>query len=261
MAEDTAVKIPYTPSETKRFEVSNDPFSRERIAAVHAAYKVLKKEVPFFAGITVFGSLSKGKTLDEGSADKTDMDFVIFLDRSDYERTIEEFAKRDDFIPTPMIGASKERQLRDGAMDYVRKRAVGIIRVNVSHPVKLEERIRAGNAYFIDLDDENLDSIYNRVDFHDEGKRVTRGLGPESELWLAYATPFFLDVGGGLKKYRQAFIRRLQQEPPERAEYLWSIVLKAMKYWERNNVIPDRLTHSFPATFEEARKYYLDKQN
>lgn len=269
MAEDTVAKVPYTPSETKRFDVSKDPFSRERIAAVHAAYKTLKEEVPFFAGITVWGSLSKGKALDEKTADATDIDFVIFIDRDDYRRTIEDFAKREDFKPRKKLSGidqdpdflERVRQgaLEGGAEDYLLRRTVELINANVNKPVKLSTKVHAGEMEFISVDSEKYDSLFSQVSGHDEAKEITKGLGPEDELWLAYASPFFLDVGGGLKKYRRAFIEQLMNEPPERAEYLWGIVVNAMRHWERKDVIPDRIKRSFPATFEEAKRYYLGK--
>ena len=63
------IKNKYIPSSDKRFEISSDVFSRERINAVKETYKILKNEIPFFAGITVYGSLSKGKKLDETNID------------------------------------------------------------------------------------------------------------------------------------------------------------------------------------------------
>ncbi len=96
------------------------------------------------------------------------------------------------------------------------------------------------------------------MDLHDNINEIL-GLSEAGirELYLAYAEPFFLDVGGGLKPYRQAFIKRLQQEPPERAEYLWGLVHKAMTWWERQDAIPPNIAHSFPATFKAAQAYYL----
>ena len=43
----------------------------------------------------------------------------------------------------------------------------------------------------------------------------------------------------------------------ERAEYLWRIMVKAMKYWGRRNEIPDKIVRFYPPTFKKAKKYCL----
>lgn len=73
-------KVSYKPSQTKRFEISHDPISRERITALTTTIKELRRKHPFVAGAILFGSLSKGKQLDENTADKSDVDFTIYLD-------------------------------------------------------------------------------------------------------------------------------------------------------------------------------------
>lgn len=259
MAENTDTKIPYIPSQTKRFEISKDSFSKERVTAVHEAYKQLKQEVPFFAGITVFGSLSKGKALTKQTADKSDVDFVVFLDRDEYEKTIEKFARiTSGFVPMQRLYSSDKEKVRqdglqNGAMEYVFYRARDIIKANIVNLAQGAKKKFAGNlASFISL--EGNESIFNLVDLHDWFVEQT-GYDGEENLW-DYAAPFFLDVGGGLKKYRRAFIKRLSEEPTDRAEYLWSIVVKAMKYWERKEEVPEEISRSYPTTFEDAKKYY-----
>ncbi len=95
MSDNSEPKIPYTPSQIKRFEISSDPFSRERLAKVLEAYKQLKQEISFFAGITLFGSLSKGRKLDEHSARYSDINFVAFIDGDQYEKTIDEYERNN----------------------------------------------------------------------------------------------------------------------------------------------------------------------
>ena len=255
----------YIPSQDKRFDVSSDSISRERILAVKVAFETLKNEVPFFAGVTVFGSLSKGKKIDETN-ENNDIDMVVFLDRDKYDQTIDKFAKETkNFILIPMIAEInvieeelKSSDLENGSEVYLVNRMREIINSNLKNKIYFHEGLMGEDTRFISLDGD--DSIFSRVEEHDYCYRHLWGYIPEESLFFDYAAPFFLDVGGGLRKYRKSFIKKLEQQPLDKAEHLWDIVHKSMIYWERKNEIPEKIVKSYPKTFIDAKKYYGDKE-
>ena len=73
-------KIPYEPSEQKRFDISKDEYSRERLAVVKSFYETMRKSFDVSMGLVLFGSLAKGKELDAVKKDATDVDFTLFID-------------------------------------------------------------------------------------------------------------------------------------------------------------------------------------
>jgi len=73
-------KTSYIPSEKKRYDVCDDTISRERIKAIHCVLHETRGEHTFLVGGIVFGSLIKGKRLNEQTAQETDIDLVLFID-------------------------------------------------------------------------------------------------------------------------------------------------------------------------------------
>ena len=80
---------------------------------------------------------------------------------------------------------------------------------------------------------------------------VSKGEGDQREYVLdqercGIARIFGLDTGGGMKPYRQAFVRELLFLPQEEGEKLWGIVNDSVRIRERANAIPELWKSSFP---------------
>jgi hypothetical protein len=73
---------------------------------------------------------------------------------------------------------------------------------------------------------------------------------------IGIARVFGLDVGGGMKPYRQAFIRNLLTLRDEDGEVLWNVVNDAIRSCERNNNIQHNIEKQFPDTLKKAAIYY-----
>ena len=73
-------KVPYIPSTRKRFDISPDVYSRERIKTALEIYRFFEREAPGLIAMTVWGSLTKGKELTPDTARKADVDFTIYMD-------------------------------------------------------------------------------------------------------------------------------------------------------------------------------------
>jgi hypothetical protein len=74
--------------------------------------------------------------------------------------------------------------------------------------------------------------------------------------YLHIAAPFFFDIGNGLRKYRESYMKKLLSLPESEAEGLWQKNVTAMKTWERRNDIPDAIASTYPPTLADAMKYY-----
>lgn len=138
-------KMAYEPSQEKRFEISGDEYSRERIEMIRLFYDKLRSFFGVSMGLVLFGSLAKGKKLDVETKENADIDFTLFID---------------------------------------------------------------------------------------------------------------LDVGGGIKPYRQAFIKELLSMNGNAGEELWRIVDDSVRYCERNGIIPEGIEKQFPDTLQKAARYY-----
>lgn len=252
--DDVETKVPYDPTEKRRFEISQDEFSRERIKGLLTAHKKLKEEIPFYAGMTLFGSLSKGKVLDAESAPKTDIDIVAFIDNDQYEATIDEFEKNNEefreYLAEKLNSLTFDRDLdrsekvKEIIRYYIGEKVDKLVRNNVESENLGKDNARA----FIEFVDQNADhaSLFERVsdEYLDSRKLFT------------IAATFFYDIGGDMKSYRETTLKNLLSLPPEEGERRWQVIADQMKGWERNDNVPESIAHTFPPTLAEAVKYY-----
>src|SRR3989338_2770879 len=75
------MKTPYEPSAEKFYDIAPDERSRERIRVLREVYREISAMLPGMVGLTVFGSLAKGKPLtDTEAAQRADVDFMAYLD-------------------------------------------------------------------------------------------------------------------------------------------------------------------------------------
>ncbi|HSW48254.1 MAG TPA: hypothetical protein VLG67_04190 [Candidatus Saccharimonadales bacterium] len=241
-------KIRYQPPEIRRFEVSQDPFSRERLRALLTTNRTLKQEIPFYAGMTLFGSLSKRKVLTAETAPSADIDVVTFMDTDIYDATISDFETDSRFqeylkehgrhVTPNKIG------LRRAAGSFIQRRVSDLVSIETSNPVNVRTSIQ-------EITD---DTLFKSVEAR-KGNRIHTN-HPGSFGAFNPASFFFLDIGNGLRKYREKFMEKLLTLSPVDAESSWQIVLKSMKKWERDGIIPDSISYAYPPTFKDAIEYY-----
>ena len=80
----------YTPTTDSRFLISDDPISQQRYRAVQDTAVELNS-VPYFAGMVLGGSLSKGRVLDQSCSRFADIDITVFLNWEECQEKIEQF--------------------------------------------------------------------------------------------------------------------------------------------------------------------------
>lgn len=266
-------KVAYIPSQAKRFEISKDPYSRERLAALRTLQDELVVQSPFETGVTLIGSLAKGKELTPKTKNAADADPKFFVDTDSIKRkfidgTIPDglrdkynmYIGRWDRLPGitnfPLdishIQEDESVQVLMG-LKHVEQIVTRLAKQRWSGDKKRPGLLDMVVAYPIAL--KGKDSILDKVLQYEEAKK-SGNLRKIANEEFTLPMVFGLDIGGGMKKYRQAFIKQLQEMDQSRGEELWGLVNEAVRFGERKNEIPENLESQFPATLERAAAYY-----
>lgn len=308
------LKFPYSPSVNKRFEISDDEYSRERLIAVKSFYETMHHSFDIPMGLVLFGSLAKGKKLDSEKKDASDVDFTLYIDLDEYKRKyianlrnnkdflefetrrLDEFCR--DFSARKLLDSSM-RKAQEGknlvleekdffekkfqkfspdqflfflavwheytAFSGARNASQGFsFRGKPQYPVERMKnllKIKDIQVWPIQLSGEF--SIKSQVQVTkdaleslnlDTGDRRAKEYILDQER-CGIARMFGLDIGGGMKKYRQGFIRELLLSEGA-GEELWSIVNDAVRIRERDGRISEGIEKQFPQTLREAARYY-----
>ncbi|MCW1930645.1 MAG: nucleotidyltransferase domain-containing protein [Candidatus Kerfeldbacteria bacterium] len=266
----------YRASERRRFEISRDPFSRERAVLLKQLYLELREQFPDVRiGFTLFGSLSKGKVLNAETAKTSDVDVHVFIDEHDLKKRGETLPSNDPFERLRRdldIGAQQVRRQFSGdempmpvyhAGDPIDRYCSTMIthatRSRLSVPTSCAPQVHMialnveGDRTRNDIFSRAMEAfLYNSMK---EGVK-NRGLGASflgaPPMPLDIAAPWFLDIGGGMREYRQEFLRQIQGYP----QY-WEPIVAAMDAVEReSNQLVSPTGRPFPRTYAEAVKYY-----
>lgn len=249
-------KIFYNPSEEKRFEVSKDEYSRERIGVLRELNKEFK-ELPANVGLVLFGSLSKGKKLNKDSKKYTDIDIQVFIDMDDLannETAVKDFINNNQ-VALDRYNLEKSEQISERYFqalgDYIRSRIIYQYKKNGIDGeflyINISKIASKGNYSIYNKLNHYLSALYEENQY-------------EEDAWKqSIQACFGLNIGNNLKKYRQSFIEDLASLNTKDRNLDWDLVKKAVNEWERNDNVPINMKNKFPDTFEDAQKYYLEK--
>lgn len=262
-------KHPFPPSQEKRYEISPDIFSRDRIQAVYKTVMNLKAQYPFVAGLTVYGSLSKNKFLQFSDMGKTDIDANLFIDVDilrDFQSQLHEDEKylnefelvqkdmEEEGIEKPSLDEIEFRTIRNFITDRFAEicEGTGTMFAETCSAVTLNvRRIAFEGPYSLQ---ERSFIHFPHPSFGDPDNIETqRELNTIAAAWT-------LDVGGGLKPYRDRFLSALGQLDPQITEQRWQFIRRISIKWERNrweqeDSVPEKIRSQYPATFQEAIRY------
>ena len=272
----------YVPNQEKRWKVSGDEISRERLKGIKEIHDYFKEQIPgVTVAVSLFGSLSKGKELDPHAAQSADMDLSVFVDYQEFEKNFKQilsehpesgfikFVKEQaedvkGFVLEPFSLSTENSKdflnyalwcfieksfadrfgnLSDHTVKDKRTSYVEIRRISLAGPDSILSV--AGNSY------------NNKVRSSDER---------DKGLWsIEIARYFHLDIGGDMKKYRKNFYKELAGllmaggKKAEFAKTLWKHVVAAMKTAERyTEELSPELAEKFPSDNLEE---FLKKQN
>ncbi len=282
-------KHSYIPSQDKRFAISSDSHSRERLTVVRDLLAEIRRRFPSVRfSLALFGSLSKGKLLDEESAQNSDVDMVLYVDMDDIEREADAFCRDPEFqrlfdvkyanaLTEPhvvRIRALLERRGEKSLSDYERKTVDPqrikryVAWLTMQNIVRkffqsgLQERVSS-------LGNPELTSHFNvwpiRIGDADKHHTIWCAVneyethchyGTEPDVPVEVLAPFALGVGGGLNEYIRDFVARLQNMPSGQGERIWASVNEIVRKYERRGDVPAAMERQFPSTLEQAAVRY-----
>ena len=117
------IKINYEPNSDRRWRVSSDEISRNRISQLVTSRNKIKDQLRFSVdqsieiAFSVYGSLTKNKILTKDSAEYTDIDLVVFYDE---DQLYKQFQNILTYNPESMFSRIfkkiKNGNLRDGLL-------------------------------------------------------------------------------------------------------------------------------------------------
>ncbi len=267
----------YVPSPDHRFVVSDDKFSQVRFETVKRVWQGIHKEYPFVSGMTLFGSLSKGKELTRENLQRTDIDMATFIDVDDFLRY-----GKSQMTDKPLYNTWVERfetEESDYIMDDIRNLPSGS-----ELPTKDVCRLRAAGYVIHEAVEKSVRSLLvgrTGFEFAPPARDIVDNLcrfiskeGPFSPLFSArrlhigltnpnlyvnltaqesaIGAVFAMDIGGTMGTYKQSFVDQLQTAPGLYGEVLWQIARDAMIKMERRGKISPGLESQYPRTLEEA---------
>jgi len=274
-------KVPYVPSERKRWEISKDPYSRERVRKLHDTYKFMREALTYKdaqsgeeksvdIGVVLEGSLSKGKVLTDKTQRSADIDFITFYDLDELichkddilrEHPFGVFAVKyhetlDDLISDPIIKTEMDRTGDLGVYaqlvvsEAIRAQFAEAVDKNLPDPEKIVFRV-------IPLAENGDESIFGSVmeKYKSSGnKALAPGLVRDYDYLVSMY--FHLDIGGGMKKFIRGFLRQIDEMSDEERDNVWSFVRNAVEKTERGGEIPNEIRRQFPQTFFDACEFY-----
>lgn len=307
-------KVPYEPNQEKRFRISDDEYSKERVWKIELFYKKMRDFFEVSMGLVLFGSLAKGKVLDMETKENADVDLTLFIDVDEYnEKYVENLKKSDTFLffekgrlntyaeshrgkllIETLDKIKREEEISSDENDIIHreldihKRNQFLYLFTIWHGYTDNEEMDVAKSSFSfrGKQSSDVERINHLQNIHDiqvlpiqkngefsilaqaelvkermlqwnlHGTEI--GLDIKKQDCMCIARMFGLDVGGGMKKYRQAFIKELV-EMGVKGETLWMVVDRAIRLCERDNDIPNVLERQFPETLEKAVKYYSAK--
>lgn len=239
-------KIPYIPSEIKRFDISEDEFSRERLRAVLEVYRELKKVFPSI-GFSLYGSLTKGKVLDEMSKTRSDIDLAVYVDANELLANAQELS-----LPTFAHHLSPAVIDKRSILDMSELLKLTIAEF-LSKKLHSEPSWRSiGNVFDLHIyplarEENGFEELYKKHQLAESGK-------PGGSRALSKI--FRLDVGGGMKAWRQFVFDQLSAYTASDRERIWKEIDTSIREHERKGNIPQKIEKQFPKTFAEAKRYY-----
>lgn len=263
----------YIPSLDNRFKVSPDPISQERYKFVTNIGEKLTS-FPFYRGLTLKGSLSKGKVLTLKNASQTDINMGVILDFDGISKLTElqlgllclrhRIAYQMDGSPVsvndgkynifPSQNLSPEelgriRLVRQMANKVVQRQGEIFFKGQAAKPSAIWPEIAIYSQ-------EGPFSIYSTLKQHEEAS-PDKSEEERIAVTRALALPFGMVTAGDLNEYLKAFFHKLRSLSPEIAEQKWQTTRKAIIQNERPGKVPPAIEFQFPKTVEEATRMYV----
>jgi hypothetical protein len=219
-------KVEYTPSRKKRFEISNDEYTHERVTRVSELYHRLKDRFPELVSINLFGSIVQGKELNDDTTRVTDIDLAIYVDVSILPQTSED--EQNKFWKET---SGEIRDATEQAFHEIRGLS------------EAEETFKRNDIFIMLIKDDSIIKWY-------EETFVRNGSGRD------YVSMFFgMNIGDGINKYRLHFLEHLRDLGGE-GEKRWEDFVLDLSKKEKKTDSEDGIINLYPVKLADAIALY-----
>lgn len=267
-----------TDMQEKRFQLSREDFAKERVRGLQNAIEIIQRERPEIVSLTLFGSLVKGT-----SHPHSDIDLNIYVDvdalmekRPELDDTVLVDKKYDYIKPKEKRLWASSFRWKDFRPD-IQGEYVRYVTDTLLKAIPNIDNKQLKDMYVQPLSEKIVDDMLSEIrasyeQYPDGAEPAFLTFAPSPILEGAEAREmserarvepnqvlyglFFLDAGGGLRKYRKQIIDRLSQWG-ELGENVWSSLINATEGWEQKlnfDLMPS--AKRYPRTLKAARALY-----
>lgn len=207
---------------------SPDVYSQERIQALQKSTIAIRERMPYVAGCLLFGSLSKGKDLDEGTAHMSDVDTLLVFDADALNRALPTL--RSDAGITMYARSLAIQQGRQEPTDEDIRQSVCVTAVGEFRNI-WSGQFSKSSAPQLEIGAQQL-STDSRSPYALTNILRGKDIGVERTGML-----FGCDIDGGLRMYRNEYASYLAEGlffggmAAEDMEDEWSKVRGALEQW------------------------------
>lgn len=245
----------------KRFVLSREKFAKERIQGVREVVDEIKQQYPEALSFTMFGSMVKGTARPE-----SDIDGYLFIGVDEAKQQKKQFdliesGKKEDVVSITTLFDEQTQNEYQQMVRSALKDKLGLSDEQVKHVRVLP----ISNDMIDKRVDEMLEWCKEMEVF--EGRREEEKRMNTDEWLNRPANPmpilvkpgnnvdsmFHLDVGGGIVRYREYLLQRLQQEG-SRGERIWREVIEGAEAMEQDLHYDTKM--KYPRTIEAALQTY-----
>ncbi|GEM_PF-4163452 len=267
-------------SQEERFIISPDPISQDRLEFVQQIGEKLTI-IPFYRGLTLKGSLAKGKNLNEYNATAADLNMGCFLDFDEINKysieSLRELGKKDEAANKEDEGPIKANEGKWNIFTSQNLSPQVLVKVRAARRV-VNEFVRAHAAQFFRdpryqprgiypetaiYSETGPFSIYSALTEYEARPKYSpsdkESAKKREAVTRAACAPFSLIISGDLTPYTKAFFNELDHLDLLSAEQKWQSVRNAIVQNERWGSPSPKVDLQIPRNVEEAKDLYLTK--
>jgi predicted nucleotidyltransferase len=234
----------------KRFEIQSEGFVRERFKAVRKGLDLIKKDNPNILGLTIYGSMVKGR-----AHEASDIDGYLYIDAERLAREEEESAlneRREPRQVTFNVGEVGKLATYPAEHLYDVFKPLIIARFTESGHLK-EEQVQDINVRPISAEiiNEHIESMVHKL-------TESRETGTEAQIEPSQNLfgLFHLAIGHELDTFRTQVIEKLEALGGD-GELIWRAIINESEKLEQYMYTDTRI--NYPKTLASARKKYISE--
>ncbi len=243
-------------AQDKRFVISPNEFGLKRLDAVQRSIEDIKAQNPEVLSLVVFGSTVKGE-----SHDKSDIDGYIFVNPSlSQDQNLHVVEEPTATRLEPEIAGAYTSQLRNRIMDstgLTSDQVAGIKILPISEEIinkqvaDLVDTLNKLKSYNLERERRELEFLASNPNslYWEIRPMELKSPSPKPNLY----TMFHLEIGGGIRDYRDYLIKRLEQEG-DFGEEIWREIIEITEMMEQN--MSYNTNKRYPRNLTEAKEVY-----